>query len=99
MTSGPHPKFSDNESVSGAAELEAERGAKIQDTNQSFADPEAQMMQTGDGALTHAYEAQAAVSEDGLIAATGLTTAVRDTGQARRGRGVHRGAPGHAARG
>ena len=62
-------------------QLEAERGTKLQDSNQkSFADPEAQMMQTGDGALTYAYNAQAAVSVDGLIVATGLTTAVRDTG-------------------
>ena len=64
------------------AQLEAERGTKLQESNQkSFADPEAQMMQTGDGALTYAYNAQAAVSEDGLIVATGLTIAVRDTGQ------------------
>src|SRR5436853_1677218 len=39
------------------------------------------MMQVSDGALVYAYNAQAAVSEDGLIVATGLTTAVRDTGQ------------------
>ena len=32
------------------------------------------------GALVYAYNAQAAVSADGLIVATGLTTAVRDTG-------------------
>lgn len=63
-------------------QLEAERGTKLQDHNQkSFADPEAQMMQASDGALVYAYNAQAAVSEDGLIVATGLTTAVRDTGQ------------------
>jgi transposase len=60
--------------------LEKERGAKVEDRHQkSFADPEAQMMQTSDGALVCAYNAQAAVSEDGLIVATGLTTAVRDT--------------------
>ncbi len=61
-------------------QLEQERGAKVEDRHQkSFADPEAQMMQTSDGALVYAYNAQAAVSEDGLIVATGLTTAVRDT--------------------
>ena len=57
-------------------QLEQERGAKVEDRHQkSFADPEAQMMQMGDGALVYAYNAQAAVSEDGLIVATGLTTA------------------------
>ena len=62
-------------------QLEQERGAKVEDRHQkSFADSEAQMMQTSDGALVYAYNAQAAVSEDGLIVATGLTTAVRDTG-------------------
>jgi transposase len=61
-------------------QLEQERGAKVEDRHQkSFADPEAQMMQMGDGALVYAYNAQAAVSEDGLIVATGLTAAVRDT--------------------
>jgi transposase len=64
------------------AQLEQERGTKIEDRHQkSFADPEAQMMQASDGALVYAYNAQAAVSADGLIVATGLTTAVRDTGQ------------------
>lgn len=63
-------------------QLEHERGAKIEDRHQkSFADPEAQMMKVSDGALVYAYNAQAAVSTDGLIVATGLTTAVRDTGQ------------------
>src|SRR5260370_39554920 len=33
------------------------------------------------GALTYAYNAQAAVSEDGLVVASGLTREVRDTGQ------------------
>jgi transposase len=62
-------------------QLEEERGAKVEERHQkSFADPEAQMMQVSDGALVYAYNAQAAVSEDGLIVATGLTTAVRDTG-------------------
>jgi transposase len=64
------------------AQLEAERGERLPPRSQkSFADPEAQMMPTGDGALTYAYNAQAAVSADGVVVARGLTTAVRDTGQ------------------
>jgi hypothetical protein len=39
------------------------------------------MMAMGDGALTYAYNAQAAVSTEGLVVASGLTPAVRDTGQ------------------
>jgi len=46
------------------------------------------MMRTGEGALTYAYNAPAAVSADGFVVASGLTTAVRDTGQlGPRGRG------------
>lgn len=64
------------------AQLEAERGERLTPKSQkSFADPDAQMMVTGDGALTYAYNAQAAVSADGMVVASGLTTAVRDTGQ------------------
>ena len=64
------------------AQLEAERGERLTDKSQkSFADPDAQMMKTNDGALAYAYNAQAAVSEDGLIVATGHTTDVRDVGQ------------------
>jgi len=64
------------------AQLEAERGERLTPQSQkSFADPDAQMMPTGDGALTYAYNAQAAVSTDGLVVASGVTTAVRDTGQ------------------
>jgi transposase len=63
-------------------QLEAERGDRVTDKSQkSFADPDAQMMKTSDGALTYAYNAQAAVSEDGLIVATGHTTDVNDMGQ------------------
>src|SRR5438034_11277845 len=41
------------------------------------------MMRVGnDGALTYAYNAQAATSEDGVIVAVGLTTSVADTPQA-----------------
>lgn len=43
------------------AQLEAERGARLTPRSQkSFADPDAQMMATSDGALTYAYNAQAA---------------------------------------
>jgi hypothetical protein len=63
-------------------QLEAEKGAKLKPKNQkSFADPDAQMMKTGDGSLQYAYNAQAAVSEDGIIVATGLTSAGNDQGQ------------------
>ena len=62
--------------------LEAERGDRLTERSQrSFADPDAVMMATGDGSLQYAYNAQAAVSEDGLIVATGLTDAVRDCDQ------------------
>jgi transposase len=64
------------------AQLEAERGDRLTPQSQkSFADPDAQMMRTNDGALTYAYNAQAAVSADGMIVASGLTTAVRDIGE------------------
>jgi transposase len=60
-------------------QLEREKGDKLEEKHQkSFADPDAQMMQVGDGALVYAYNAQAAVSEDGLIVATGVVTQVRD---------------------
>lgn len=63
-------------------ELERERGEELKDTSQkSFADPEARMMRTGDGSLQYAYNAQVAVSEDGILVANGLTQRVRDDGQ------------------
>ena len=63
-------------------QLEAEKGAKLESKNQkSFADPDAQMMKTGDGAMQYAYNAQAAVSEDGVIVATGLVAENNDQGQ------------------
>lgn len=63
-------------------QLEAEKGEKLEDRHQkSFADPDAQMMKTGDGAFQYAYNAQAAASEDGLIVAADVTTAVRDIGE------------------
>lgn len=60
-------------------QLEAERGERLKPTSQkSFADPDAEMMMTGEGSLQYAYNAQAAVSEDGVVVATGLTRSVRD---------------------
>jgi transposase len=66
------------------AQLEREKGEALTPKHQkSLADPEANMMRVGnDGALTYAYNAQAATSEDGLIVAVGLTTSVADTPQA-----------------
>ncbi len=59
-----------------------ERGDRVTEKSQkSFADPDAQMMKTSDGALTYAYDVQAAVSDDGLIVATRHTTDVNDMGQ------------------
>ena len=65
------------------AQLEQEKGAALKPTpQQRLADPEANMMRVGnDGALTYAYNAQAATSEDGLIVAVGLTTSGVDTAQ------------------
>jgi hypothetical protein len=66
------------------AQLEAEKGAKLEPRHQkSLADPDANMMRVGnDAALTYAYNAQAATSEDGVIVAVGVTTTVPDTPQA-----------------
>jgi transposase len=65
-------------------QLEQEKGEKLTPKHQkSLADPEANMMRVGnDGALTYAYNAQAATSVDGIIVAVGLTTTVPDTPQA-----------------
>jgi transposase len=62
------------------AQLEQEKGEALKPKHQkSLADPEANMMRVGnDGALTYAYNAQAATSEDGLIVAVELTTTVPD---------------------
>jgi transposase len=63
-------------------QLEAERGSKLRPSNQkSFADPDANMMMTGEGSLQYCYNAQAATSEDGLIVAAEITTSPRDVGQ------------------
>jgi len=63
------------------AQLEREKGEALKPKHQkSLADPEANMMRVGhDGALTYAYNAQAAMSEDGLIVAVDLTTTVPDS--------------------
>jgi len=63
-------------------QIEAEKGSKLESRHQkSFADPDAQMMKTGDGSLQYSYNAQAAVSQDGLIVAAELTRDATDFGQ------------------
>ncbi len=63
-------------------QLEAERGSALKPKNQkSFADPDANMMMTGEGSLQYCYNAQAATSEDGIIVAAEITTSPRDVGQ------------------
>jgi hypothetical protein len=60
-------------------QLEKEKGEKLEDRHQkSFADLDANMMKTGEGSLAYCYNAQAAVSEDGIIVATELATTPRD---------------------
>ena len=65
------------------AQLEEEKGAALEPKHQkSFADPEANMMKVGnDGALTYAYNAQVAASEDGFIVATTVVTTGVDSAQ------------------
>lgn len=63
-------------------QLEAERGSELKPKSQkSFADPDANMMMTGEGSLQYCYNAQAATSEDGIIVAAEIATSVRDVGQ------------------
>ena len=63
-------------------QLEAERGSELKPKSQkSFADPDANMMLTGEGSLQYCYNAQAATSEDGIIVAAEITTSPRDVGQ------------------
>jgi DDE family transposase len=63
-------------------QLEAERGSELRPKSQkSFADPDANMMLTGEGSLQYCYNAQAATSEDGVIVAAEITTSPRDVGQ------------------
>jgi transposase len=60
-------------------QLEVEKAEKLEGRHQkSFADLEANMMKTGEGAMQYCYNAQAAVSEDGIIVATGLSTSTSD---------------------
>lgn len=62
--------------------LEADKGERLEDRHQkSFADPDAQMMKNGDGSLQYSYNAQAAVSRDGLIVAAELTRDATDSAQ------------------
>lgn len=59
--------------------LEAEKADKLEDRHQkSFADLDANMMKTGEGAMQYCYNAQAATSEDGIVVATGLSTSPSD---------------------
>jgi transposase len=61
------------------ARLEQEKGEKLEARHQkSFADLDANMMKTGEGSFSYCYNAQAAVSEDGIIVATELSTTPRD---------------------
>jgi transposase len=63
-------------------QLEAERGSKLEPSSQkSFADPDANMMKTGEGSLAYCYNAQAATSEDGVIVAAEVTTSPNDVQQ------------------
>jgi hypothetical protein len=63
-------------------QLEAERGKELRESSQkSFADPDANMMMTGEGSLQYCYNAQAATSEDGVIVAAETTTSPNDVNQ------------------
>jgi hypothetical protein len=63
-------------------QLEAERGSDLKPSSQkSFADPDANMMMTGEGSLQYCYNAQSATSEDGVIVAAEVTTSPRDVNE------------------
>ena len=63
-------------------QLETEKGEQLKDRHQkSFADLEANMMKTGEGAMQYCYNAQAAASEDGIVVATGISTSPSDAPQ------------------
>ncbi len=48
------------------------------ESQKSFADPDANLMKTGEGSIQYCYNGQAAISEDGIIVATRLTTSPSD---------------------
>ena len=61
------------------AQLQAEKGEKLEPRHQkSFADPEANMMKTGEGSLTYCYNAQAATSADGIVVAAEVVNTPND---------------------
>ena len=63
-------------------QLEAERGEALKPSSQkSFADPDANMMMTSEGALQYCYNGQVAANEKGVIVANGLTTSPLDVQQ------------------
>jgi len=63
-------------------QLAAERGVTLKASSQkSFADPDANMMMTGEGSLQYCYNAQVAASEDGVIVASEVTTSALDKQQ------------------
>jgi len=60
-------------------QLEAEKGEQLEERHQkSFADLDANLMKTGEGALTYCYNAQAATSEDGIAVAAEIATGPND---------------------
>lgn len=64
------------------AQLLAEKGSKLEAKHQkSFADLEANVMKTGEGSYQYCYNAQVAVSEDGIVVATGLGSGPNDAPQ------------------
>jgi len=63
-------------------QLEEEKGDKLEDRHQkSFADPEANLMKTGEKAFAYCYNAQVATSEDGIIVATAVSASPDDRTQ------------------
>jgi hypothetical protein len=63
-------------------QLEAERGETLKPSSQkSFADPDANMMMTSEGALQYCYNGQVAANENGVIVANNVTTSPLDIQQ------------------
>ena len=63
-------------------QLELERGETLKSSSQkSFADPEANMMKTSEGALQYCYKRQVAANENGVIVANGVTASPLDVQQ------------------